>query len=259
MPEGYKGRGAWAPVGGTLKKDPNSAKGNTIPGPYYMKAKGTDQVSPGVVADDVLLASGTPDLNEHAVWFGVLAIKKALQELGYTPDTLILNGRWGPAIVEGTLAYQADNGLTQDGIIGPKTAKVLFLPWVKQAGDFHVCRWEVASGIVQNESAWDPGAVGGSDSDDHGLCQLNAPAQKFGLDQSFDPKIAIGRLYEIMDRNLVKFGNERDALASYNLGTKGCQDWIAAGRPSSWVPVGAPAGTKPRDVNAYIDRILSSW
>jgi soluble lytic murein transglycosylase-like protein len=137
----------------------------------------------------------------------------------------------------------------------------MFLPYVKAIAEFHTTlRWQVVVGLIQNESAWDPGAVGYSDSDDHGLCQLNAPSQKFTLDESFDPATAIDRLMDIMTRHIAFFGSESDAIAAYNLGRTGAQLWISEGRPQWFIPLSqrSDPNAKPRDVWAYIARIQNA-
>lgn len=253
----YQGRGAWSAVGGTLKKSGKI----TIPGPYYMRpSKGV--LAPGVAADDVLLAGGTPDLNEHAVWFGVLAVKTRLAELIGLVNArdLVLNGRYGTGVRDAVAEWQVSEGLVGDGIVGPKTAEGLFLPVVQDVQNGAV-PWDIAAGLVKNESAWDPGAVGSSDFGDHGLCQLNQASQKFTLDQSFNARTAIARLYDIINRHLATFGNIEDAIAAYNLGKAGAQLWISEGRPDLFIPLSQRDNpdAKPRNVRAYIDRILAAY
>jgi hypothetical protein len=247
----YVGRGAWSAVGGTL----TTAKGSkvTVPGPYYMRpSKGVE--APGVAADNALLKGETPDLNEHAVWFGVLAIKTRLLVL--IPDSnLIMNGRYGPAVADAVKEFQVSYGLPADGIVGPKTSKALFRPLNEAVGAFSQIGAVIGCGVITNESAWDPGAVGKSDYGDHGLCQLNQESQGFNLTQSFDPYTAMTKMYALLDGKLDTFGNVDDAIAAYNLGDAGCRLWIKEGRPDMFLPLSLRPDGKPRFVRAYIERI----
>lgn len=252
----YVGRGAWSKVGGTLARLPGSK--TTVPGKYYMRpSKGV--VAPGVAADEVLLAGGVPDLNEHAVWYSVLAQKVRLQEMIGLVNArdLVLNGRYGTGVAAAVAEFQGYNGLTADGIVGPATSRALFEPVVHEIGHRSVIGYRIGCGVVINESAYDAGAVGYVDSHDHGLCQLNADAQHFTLDQSFNVRTAVERLYEILDRNLATFGNVEDAIAAYNLGVTGAQLWISEGRPDLFIPLSqrSDPNAKPRDVAGYISRI----
>jgi peptidoglycan hydrolase-like protein with peptidoglycan-binding domain len=49
----------------------------------------------------------------------VLALQQALVQLGYDPGTA--DGSYGPATTQAVTAFQAANGLTQDGIAGSAT------------------------------------------------------------------------------------------------------------------------------------------
>jgi peptidoglycan hydrolase-like protein with peptidoglycan-binding domain len=254
----YIGRGAWSRigVGGTLK----NVNGKSVPGPYYQKpSKGVP--APGVFADDLMLA-GMPrdviDLNSLAVWYGVLAIKVRLQEMTglISAESLTLNGRYGPGVVQAVKDFQTNAGVTADGAVGPATAKSLFRPVVEEIGTWSVIGPTIGCGIVTNESAWDPGAVGFVDSGDHGLVQLNADSQGFTLDASFNARTAITQMYRILDSNLVYFdGVVTAAIAAYNLGKAGCQLWMSEGRPQMFVPLSQRPNGTARDVWAYINRI----
>lgn len=252
----YLGRGAWSKVGGTLARLPGSKV--TVPGKYYMRpSKGVQ--APGVAADDVLIAGGVPDLNEHAVWYGVLAMKVRLKEMIGLVNArdLVLNGRYGSGVADAIREFQEVVGLTADGIVGPATSRALFEPVVHELGRQSVIGYRIGCGTTINESAYDGGAVGFVDSGDHGLCQLSAESQHFTLDQSFHVRTAVGRLYEILDRNLATFGNEEDAIAAYNLGVTGAKLWISEGRPDLFIPLSQrdDPNAKPRDVAGYISRI----
>ena len=50
---------------------------------------------------------------------GVTALQQALTSLGYAPGTA--DGKYGAATTEAVTAFQKANGLTEDGVAGPKT------------------------------------------------------------------------------------------------------------------------------------------
>ena len=251
----YTGRGAWFPVGGTLKKD--RVTGKTVPGPYYMRpTKGIP--APGAEAQAALDADKVPDLNEHAVWYGVLAVKTRLVELDYTG--LTMDGVYGRGVKNAVTEFQSGRGLGADGVVGPATARALFESVVHEIGSQSAIGSRIGCGMVTNESAYDPGAVGKVDYHDHGLCQLNAESQHFTLDESFTVRIAVERMYLLLDAHLAYFRQAHDAIAAYNLGRTGAKLWISEGRPQMFIPASQrddPAA-KPRDVLAYISRITTS-
>lgn len=251
----YAGRGAWSKVGGTLKK----VNGVTVPGPYYRRpTKGVP--APGITAEASILAGEVPDLNAHAVWYGVLAIKTRLHEMTglVEAENLTMNGIYGTGVRDAVKSYQANVGLVADGEVGPKTAKAMFVQLNMEVGSWSAIGATIGCGVIQNESAWDPGAVGFVDYLDHGLCQLNAESQHFDREQSFDARTAMERMYLLLDANLALFGNEKDAIAAYNLGKAGCQLWIREGRPQWFIPLSLRPDGPSRDVWGYVTRIQSA-
>jgi hypothetical protein len=57
----------------------------------------------------------------------VIGIQTKLTELGYY--TAGVDGDYGAATAEAVAIYQADHGLTADGVVGPETGKSLGLGW----------------------------------------------------------------------------------------------------------------------------------
>lgn len=242
------GRGAWptSGKGGTL-----NAKG-TGPGSYYvLAAAGQPQVGsgPGLSSDDI---------NVRAVHWGVRAIQK---RTGAALNRKVpVDGIFGPVTSQAVIAFQTkvpEKVGKADGIFGPRTAKALLLPLLqKRSAKVNFEDWSVICGLVQNESGWDPGAVGYADEHDLGLAQINRPAnptvsesQCYAPATAFD--YAISRFRSAVD---AFGGDKRVAIASYNLGMGGARSWSRAGQPDVWDP---NKTGKPRYVNAYIDRILT--
>jgi hypothetical protein len=243
------GRGAWNTrgVGGTLTRD---RTGKIIPGRWYLAADGDQRISIKVFRQ---LRNGvTPEINDLAVFLGAKAIQKLL---GF--DERGQDGLIGP-LTDGRIRNkQKELGVAQDGLIGPKTMKAMLMPLVRDMAKKYDVRWQILCGKLTYEGAWDPGAVGFSDANDLGLSQISIVAHpSVSPEQAFDPEFALDFGAKFMRSNLDAFnGNERDAIAAYNLGQGGTRQWISAGRPDTWQ---GSWMSSPRNVKAYIDRILGA-
>jgi g-D-glutamyl-meso-diaminopimelate peptidase len=53
----------------------------------------------------------------------VKRLQRALARLGYSPGSV--DGSYGPSTENGVKRFQQANGLQSDGVLGPKTLKVL--------------------------------------------------------------------------------------------------------------------------------------
>lgn len=245
------GRGAWPNngAGGTL----NTA--GTLPGRYYTISRpGVRRVGEGATAGG--------DINAWAVNRAVYHIKRLLTKARYKRADgmpMTQDGVWDTDLDYTMRIYQSRVGVVPDGVFGPKTAQQFFLPTIRAAYAQNGVEWEIGYGLVNLESGWDPGAVGAIDSNDLGLCQINGPAHPdMSVDERLNPETAL--MWQAAHMRYLEGalkGNERDAIAAYNLGVYGAQQWIAAGRPALWVPPYDTSGRK-RDVKGYIDKILAA-
>jgi hypothetical protein len=243
-PPGPRGRSAWpkAGTGGTLEWN-----GKT-PGRYYCLA------APGMP----LVGSGgwkSRDGNERAVHGAVLAIQRALRRR--LDIDLKVTGVYDVATRNAASAFRTSIGQDSWGGIGPFTAKELWLPELQALCHRRgIDQWQVVCGVVQNESAWDPGAVGYIKPVDIGLAQINGEAhpdmsERERLSPTFSFNFVISYLLNAMQR---LDGNLDHAIASYNLGITGARRWLAAGAPEMYTP----PGSVPRNVLAYIERIKNA-
>ncbi len=165
--------------------------------------------------------------------YALVGIKHELAYNGYGAG-LGDQPAFGIAARSNTKAFQRANGLYADGVIGPKTAKVLFR---KRAA-----AWEAVYGIVGGysqriktlESANDPNAIGYVDHDDHGLEQINL---RFHPDitvaQAIDPAFSIPWEAQHLRNDYNSLGDWDAALAAHNIGTFYATKWLAAGKPAS--------------------------
>ena len=244
LPEGPRGRSAWPKIGtgGTLTWDGKE------PGRYYVLAvSGVPSVGSG--------GWRSKDGNVRAVHGGVLAIQRALARRG--PYGVEPTGVIDVATRNALRRFRLDVMGEQDwwGGVGPSTAKALLLPDLQKVCNKNGLRkqWRIVCGVVQNESAWDPGAVGFVKPVDIGLAQINGQAHPdISERQQLSPTFSFTFICNYL-RNAMRAldGNIDHAIASYNLGITGAKRWIAAGCPEMYTP----PGSVPRNVPAYIDRI----
>lgn len=256
MVDGYAGRGAWptSGAGGTLTMD--STTKATKPGRFYMLSTDTSKLV-GLAAYRALKAGTPADLNELAVYYGVRAIQTGLVQGGFKGAdgrVLTIDGILGKNGAHAIKAFQTSKQLTADGVFGPASAKAMFRPLMDTAAFGKGVPADLLCGHVTYESGVDPGAVGRSDSDDLGMGQINGRAHPdLSIEDRFNPLVAFNYVAGIIRDNLAAFpANVDDAIAAYNLGRYGCQQWIAAGRPEMWTPAGA---TTARNVWKYISAV----
>lgn len=251
MSANYQGRGAWNKngVGGTVTQ----VKGADKPGPYYMLTKDPN-LRPGFVGFLKHYANVPVDLNEDAVYHGVIGIQILLAGLGIPcPVSGVFDVATKVAVVEAQTRFHLT---PPDGIAGPTTMKHLILPLIQRKSGENNIDWKPVYGILANEGGFDPGAVGLADSDDLGLAQINIRSHPgVALADTFCPSFAIKFVIGLLQQGLNAFHNMDQAIASYNLGVGGTRQWISAGSPDEWTPQGT---TEPRNVRKYIDRILKA-
>jgi hypothetical protein len=242
---GPRGRSAWSKtgVGGTLEWDGKS------PGRYYCLA------APNVP----LVGSGgwsAESVDERAVHGAVVAIQRALRQQVTTQ--LGVTGVFDRPTADAALRFRRTLGLDTWGGIGPATARALFMHELQR-----VCakrgvsdQWEVVCGIVQNESGWDPGAVGYIKPVDIGLAQINGDSHPdMSEKERLRPPFAFNFIIDYLTNAMKALdGNVDHAIISYNLGITGTRRWIAAGSPEIWTP----EGSTTRNVHAYVERIKTA-
>lgn len=216
------GRGAWRGVGGTL----NGA--GTAPGPYYRApGAGASVAMPGLAGYRAVKAGVPVDVNDYAVYRAVQALQVELN--------LVADGLFGNDTATRLKAWQTLHGLTPDGVLGPTSAGLLWRGLTEtlvRSSTITPTVLPIACGHLQWESAWDAGAVGSFTPQDLGLGQINGLAHPT-LTPEFrtNPRTAIPFVAGLVMDNLNAMGNERDAIAAYNLGITGARRWVAAGRP----------------------------
>lgn len=198
------GRGGWSRIG--------------------MPANGTGYYQ--LLAPEQVGAHPEIDSSHQAVTFGVRALQKRINGLGYTP-ALDPAGVFDDKTNAALIWAQKKLGVAADGQCGPKTSVAMFWPLVKEiAGPIA----HTVGGIAAHESAYDPGAVGFSTPDDHGLVQINAPANpQVTLAQAFDPRFAFTYCTNRINNALAAFhGNLDCAICSY-ASPQWANEWFITG------------------------------
>lgn len=97
-------------------------------------------------------------LDHWAAAVGVLAIQTELK--ARTLDVGALDGIFGPMVDRAVRKFQTNNGLVVDGQFGRASARALFTPAIDAAEDTYDIPSHFLRGMINAESALDPGAVG---------------------------------------------------------------------------------------------------
>lgn len=243
-----RGRGAWPNngVGGTMDTT------GTKPGPYYRApAAGSSMKMIGLAGFRANRDSTEVSVDDYVTWRAVMAYQTFF---GATPD-----GIWGPKTDQTVKEYQSRNNLKVDGVVGPLTSKSIFRRYAERhvdnfaAGNADLKRMVV--GHIAYESGFDPAAVGVTTPQDLGLGQINGRYHPdMSVNDRLDPSIAVPWVVNFVKGNLDYFkGNVRDAVASYNLGRGGANNWIKQGRPDVWVN----GSGNTVEVKKYVDNVLA--
>jgi peptidoglycan hydrolase-like protein with peptidoglycan-binding domain len=141
----------------------------------------------------------TPEPEAVQVHHAIAGTQLTLNAYGYkhpTAGPLNCDGRLGPRTEWAVQWFQRRNNLVDDGALGPKTAKGMFIPLtVLSCGQMGVPAAHLL-GMFELESAWDPGAVSTwykpVNGPDRGLAQINKNSHPDISDaQAFDPLFAI--------------------------------------------------------------------
>jgi hypothetical protein len=176
----------------------------------------------------------------------VVGYKRELAYNGYGAG-LLYTPSFGLTMTNQVKKFQQANGLTADGVIGPKTARALFK---KRIGRLH-SEFDVPDQLLakktQGESSWDIAAYnenkradGSLISTDHGLNMINDVAQRLGqegyptVEDAYNPAFSLGWAVRKLAKDYEYSGNDWDgALATYNVGLYYAKKWVAAGKPAS--------------------------
>lgn len=127
----------------------------------------------------------TPEkgFNYEAVNLGVKSIENRLVQLGYS---IKVDGVFGPKVEAAIRDFQSRNGITVSGQVGYNTGPALWHDVIKGVGASYPFPASIAWGIMKQESAGDPGAVGYLTPGDRGLYQYNTLVHEIDYAQAHD-------------------------------------------------------------------------
>ena len=163
--------------------------------------------------------------------FGIVALKRELAYNGFGRG-LIYTPRFGSTMRLRVMEFQRARGLTADGVVGPRTAQVLFRRRALAVGAQYRLG-DVPCKVKTLESANDPGATGYVDPNDTGLMMISLRWHpEISRAQAFDPRFSVPWGADYLADALAHFGGDIElAIAAYNRGYGGAAEWQRLGKP----------------------------
>ncbi len=236
------GRGAWRITGGLLPASPGS---KSKAGYWRLNADGETAIG----ASWIQGIDKTHDAK--VVWLATRAIQRLL---GVTED-----GWFGPVSSRNAKKAQQEAGIEADGIIGRQSMRMLLLPLIRSNSITFDVPAKLLGGLLVNESALDPAAVG-SNGQDHGVAQINLAAHlSTSLEQALDPAYAIAFTAQDLAETALRWRGRT---------AKGVDEWdIAIANHNSpalarkWAMTGsAPVvQDRPFQIAEYVERVRTAW
>ena len=106
---------------------------NTVSGWFQTRAGYWISSSYAKVMSDEEIKNSTGDDDNTTYYYGdgregnatIMEFQKALQDLGYYPETASITGHFGSKTQQAVKDFQRDYGLTADGVVGPTTLKAI--------------------------------------------------------------------------------------------------------------------------------------
>lgn len=164
---------------------------------------------------------------------GIYAFKNELIYNGYATGIDASLAYWGGQAVLQTRAFQANVGISIDGVLGPETARRLFRKRLNgQPNGVNLSR------IKSLESANDPVAQGMVDPNDEGLFQENMPSNPtLSLIEAWTPSFIVPYAASQLMARINSCGSVKAGIAGWNIGDFYATEWRKAGYPASGGPV----------------------
>jgi len=132
-----------------------------------------------------------PDLWVNAVGYGIVGIKRLLNEQG---NDLPLTPKWDRKAHDAAVAFQIRAEIPQDGYVGPVTMEWLLRPTMLSIAVEHKVHPRWLYGVCHAESGFDPGAQGWDNPPDSGLAQFNVANGTVTMEEAYRPRRALALL-----------------------------------------------------------------
>lgn len=190
---------------------------------------------------------------------GLHAMKQALIDNGFDKGIDLTQQVFGNAATARTVEFQRFQGdLTDDGVIGPRTARRLFALYF----DLAEARNDIPDHLLAKtgcgESNDDPIAEGILDPEDEGILQFHLPFWPgVTLAQALDPVYEILRGADKLVALHRATGSWKGAVAGWNIGGTYAKQWVAAGYPATGGPTMGTDATG-KTIFAY-ERATAYW
>lgn len=175
--------------------------------------------------------------HNDAYGYAVLGIKNELAFNGFHGAMNLTNQVLGDQADKEIRAFQKDQRLEVDGVVGPSTALSLFRKRALQLESADNIPNHLLSRLKTLESGNDPGAIGVVDPRDRGLLQINSGAHPDVSDaEAFNPAFSLQFAATRLSDAHLRLGDWDAAIASWNVGETYAKRWLEAGKPASGGP-----------------------
>jgi hypothetical protein len=211
------GRGCWTTIGGTT--------------PYYQVGVGEAEPQ----------ATDPEYIAEAAVGMGVQAIQRILNTINVA--RMKVDGVFGTVTEAAVKTFQAQQMLSTadvDGVVGPQTAQLLVKVLIGPLEIQYLIPNHYLFGVCEQESMFDPGAVGYTTPSDKGLMQFNTNASGYDFAQEFNPLFATEHAAIRMASAARTFEGrglalQEDCMIAQHNSPLWAQQWFATGEPPNTI------------------------
>lgn len=168
---------------------------------------------------------------------GIVAVKKALIAAGFSKGIDLSMYVFGNAVTSRTKEFQEAHAIGADGVVGPKTARILWRPYIAQAETDGGIPNHWLGRIATGESNNDPVAEGIVDAEDEGLVQIHLPFHpEVTLAEAWDPDFSAFWAGQHLASDFRYVGSWRGAVAAHNIGRTYAKQWVEAEYPATGGP-----------------------
>lgn len=168
---------------------------------------------------------------------GVHAVKQGLIANGFSAGIDLTANVFGDAASRQAGEFQRAHLLTDDGVVGPTTARHLWRRYVEAEEQKQSIPDHWLGKLATLESANDPVAQGTLDKDDWGLVQVNLRFHPgISLAQAWSPAFIVPWAASVLHGARSSLDSWKAAVASWNIGSTYAHQWAQADYPATGGP-----------------------